>query len=50
MIYTDRKKNDNDFDCAPLKVEPFSDYMIREDTLSVKLPGCAVAEIRLKIS
>ena len=40
----------NDFDRAPLKVEPFSDYIIREDTLSVKMPCCAVAEIRFKVS
>ena len=39
----------NDFDRAPLKVEPFGDYMIREDALCVRMPACAVAEIRMNI-
>jgi alpha-N-arabinofuranosidase len=40
----------NDFDNAPLKTEAFSDFSIQGDTLRVKMPGCAVAEIRMKVS
>ena len=38
----------NDFDSAPLKAEPFTEIGISGDTVTVKMPPCSVAEIRIK--
>ena len=46
-ILTGRMDEYNDFGNAPLKVESFTDFRIRDGALLVKMPACATAEIRL---
>ena len=46
-ILTGKMDAYNDFGSAPLKTEPFSDFEIRNGELHVKMPPCAVVEIRL---
>ena len=38
----------NDFDSAPLKITEFTDYEITENGILVKMPPCAVAELRIR--
>ena len=38
----------NDFDNAPLKVKPFTDYETAEDGIRVRMPACSVAELRFR--
>ncbi len=39
----------NNFDSAPLKVEPFDGFTVRDGALCVNMPACSVAEIRFGI-
>ena len=39
----------NDFSNAPLKAEPFDGIAVRDGMVTVSMPACSVAEIRLKV-
>lgn len=38
----------NDFDNAPLKIEAFTDFTSDDTGISVRMPPCAVAELRIR--
>ena len=46
-ILTGKMDAYNDFGNAPLKTETFTDFAVKDGKLHVKMPACAVAEIRL---
>jgi len=46
-ILSGRMDEYNDFGNSPLEVKPFTDFEIREGMLTLKMPACSVAEIRI---
>ena len=46
-ILTGKMDAYNDFGNTPLKTETFTDFAVKDGKLYVKMPACAVAEIRL---
>ncbi len=46
-ILTGEPAQKNDFDSAPLFVQPYEDFDLRDGTLVLRLPRCSVAELKL---
>ena len=46
-ILTGRMDQYNDFGKEELKVESFSDFCIKDGSMTVKLPACSVAELKI---